>query len=300
MIATTLSACILAAALGQAPAENGLPDSAGQLSFGHVWSDSGGRVSGAAALVDYDDETVVLKKPSGKLAVVPIARLSTADRQYLRSQATLAAIQALTNRDHVWRLLDGTKLIGQARDFSHQKLVVQRRQGGMWVNGKPFKALTELQQYMVLKTIEHFDGTPLPDAAALNNWGAKQRGQPRQFSSEAVLLELQDSQQATVPFFLFGLDDQQYLRPGWEALAGRRAESGKRGPNLHRPRPACAATGGPGAAGIGPPVRTRPLGQLAARADGRGSGPDRRVADLLVSQAPRHGPALHDRHPRTG
>ncbi|MGA2620967.1 MAG: hypothetical protein ABSF26_25370 [Thermoguttaceae bacterium] len=216
MFATTLSACILSAALGQAPAEAGLPDSAGQLSFGHVWSDSGGRFSGAAALVDYDGDTVVLKNPSGKLAALPIARLSTADREYLRSQATLAAIQTLTNRDHVWRLLDGTKLIGQARDFSHQKLVLQRRLGEMLVNGKPFKALTELQQYAVLKTVRHFDDTPLPDAAALDNWGARQRGQPRQFKSEAVLLELQDGQQATVPFFLFALDDQQYLRPGWE------------------------------------------------------------------------------------
>ena len=49
------------------------------------WTDNAGKFSVEAELVEIKDDSVVLKKSTGSLITVPIARLSAADRGYLRS-----------------------------------------------------------------------------------------------------------------------------------------------------------------------------------------------------------------------
>ncbi len=52
-----------------------------------TWTDSSGKFSVEAALAEAKQESVVLKKSSGKLITVPVARLSETDRQYLEALA---------------------------------------------------------------------------------------------------------------------------------------------------------------------------------------------------------------------
>jgi hypothetical protein len=50
-----------------------------------TWTDSTGKFSVEAELVEVKDGKAVLKKTSGKLTTVPVARLSETDQRYLQS-----------------------------------------------------------------------------------------------------------------------------------------------------------------------------------------------------------------------
>jgi hypothetical protein len=52
-----------------------------------TWTDSTGKFSVKAELLELKDDSVVLKKDDGATATVPLARLSAADREYLRAVA---------------------------------------------------------------------------------------------------------------------------------------------------------------------------------------------------------------------
>jgi hypothetical protein len=52
-----------------------------------TWTDSSGKFSVEAEFVETKQDSVVLKKTSGKLITVPVARLSETDRRYLQSLA---------------------------------------------------------------------------------------------------------------------------------------------------------------------------------------------------------------------
>lgn len=55
-----------------------------------TWSDSSGKFSVEAELVEVKDGKVVLKKADGSELTVPLAKLSAADREFLKSQADAA------------------------------------------------------------------------------------------------------------------------------------------------------------------------------------------------------------------
>ena len=50
----------------------------------------------------------------------------------------------------------------------------------------------------------------------------KLRGEPRTYTCEGVVLELENGDEYGVPFFFFSEDDLKTLSPGWQRVAGRR------------------------------------------------------------------------------
>ena len=60
------------------------------------WTDNSGKYSVDAELVEVKQDSVVLKKASGSVVIVPIARLGVADRQYLKSLAKPVAKKSIT------------------------------------------------------------------------------------------------------------------------------------------------------------------------------------------------------------
>jgi len=60
-----------------------------QLSWARKWADNTGKFSVEAELVDIKNDKVVLRKTSGGVITLPVARLSGADRNYLKTVAKL-------------------------------------------------------------------------------------------------------------------------------------------------------------------------------------------------------------------
>jgi hypothetical protein len=50
----------------------------------------------------------------------------------------------------------------------------------------------------------------------LHAWLLKQKGKPRTFTCEGVIMELENGDEYGVPFFFFSDDDLKILKPGWE------------------------------------------------------------------------------------
>jgi hypothetical protein len=188
----------------------------GQAAELRVWSDAAGKTSTEATLVDFDDETVVLKRHSGKLIALPIADLSKIDQDYLHSKAASTAIQDYSKDNRTWTLRDGTEIVGRVINYGRKPVVIQRQTGKILVNGRLYQDFNKLQQYMVRQIVEHFDETPIKDTAALERWAIKQGAEPREFLCEGVLIKGEDREELAVPFFLFTSDDDDFLRPGWE------------------------------------------------------------------------------------
>jgi hypothetical protein len=172
-----------------------------------------------AALVDFDDRTVVLKKDSGRLIAMPIAKLSQADQEFLHSKAAADAAWQHARGNRLWVLPDGASLAGHVLDYGRRKVVIQRRLGEVMVDGKPYKKLPKLDQYLVRRIIEQFDGTTIKDLSGLEAWALKQRGDPRQFDCPGVLMEMEDREKAVIPFFVFSREDREFLEPGWAQWA---------------------------------------------------------------------------------
>ena len=58
-----------------------------QPTWARKWTDNTGKFSVEAELVEVKDDKVVLKRTSGSVITVPVARLSETDRQYLQALA---------------------------------------------------------------------------------------------------------------------------------------------------------------------------------------------------------------------
>jgi len=50
----------------------------------------------------------------------------------------------------------------------------------------------------------------------LEAWIVKLQGQPRTYTCEGVMLELENGDEYLVPFFFFSQPDLQVLQPGWQ------------------------------------------------------------------------------------
>ena len=181
-----------------------------------VWTDISGEHSAQAALVDFDKEMVVLKTPSGRLIALPIAKLSKADQEFLRSQDAAEVCKSHCGGNRTWVLRDGTKLAGRIISYAPNKLTIQRRLGKIFVNDKPYRELPVDAQYVVHKIVERDEKVPIPDDKALEKWVLQLRGEPRDFDLEGVVLQSENGEMFVAPFFLFAPDCEKFLRPGYE------------------------------------------------------------------------------------
>jgi hypothetical protein len=187
------------------------------IASARVWTDATGQYKLDADLVAFNDQTVVLQRQDNKeLGAVPIEKLSQADQEYLQSTEATDSANKLTTAIQTWTLRDGTKIRGRVVSYSRKDLTLQRRRGKIYVDDRVFENLPEMYQLMVPKIVAHFERINDPDKAGLEAWLVRQKGLPRTFTIDGVIMELENGDEYAVPFFFFSNDDLQLLQPGWE------------------------------------------------------------------------------------
>ncbi|HMP08668.1 MAG TPA: SHD1 domain-containing protein, partial [Lacipirellulaceae bacterium] len=184
--------------------------------FGRIWTDSTGRYTVDASLLAFNDKHVVLERADSQLLAVPLDKLSQADRDYLKSREAVDAASGLTGAMQTWTLNDGARFVGRVVDYAHKEITLQRRRGRIYVNDRLFDNLPEVYQHIIPLVVAHFDRLNNPTRQGLESWLVRQRGEPRSFSVDGVVLEVENGDEYVVPFFLFSDEDLAVLKPGWE------------------------------------------------------------------------------------
>lgn len=189
------------------------------------WTDSSGKVTQEAELVDFDERIAVLKKASGRLVAVEIEDLSKADREYLASEEAKELVAKAASKDRTWTLTDGEKVKGRVVQYGIKDVVISRRGGVLYVNDISYDDLTELQQTVIPKIVAAFEKKPIKDTKGIESLIVARKGEPLIYTVEGVQLELENSELFGVPFFLFSQKDLAVLQPGWKAwLAAKNDE----------------------------------------------------------------------------
>jgi SLA1 homology domain 1, SHD1 len=180
-----------------------------------VWSDSTGQYSLEADLVATDGKTVVLQRADHELGAVQVEKLSAKDREYLESQDAAKLVQDTLDAPQSWTLRDGTKISGRIVDYADRDVNLQRRRGRIYANDRLLDNLPDFYQQVIFSTVAHEENLPGADRQSFEAWLARQRGRPRTFHVEGVVLETDKGDEVVVPLFLFSDDDQRVLRAGW-------------------------------------------------------------------------------------
>ncbi len=191
------------------------------LSESREWVDSTGMYSVKGTIIAYDASSIILKvdgkvnAKSPDLVSMPIDKLSEQDRAYLNSkEATLAMNEA--DKPQRWTMKNGMTIIGKVVGYGRKDVTIQRRRGKVYVNDRLITTLPEIYQRFIPKIIEHFDKVELPDDKAFDAWMIKQKSSPRTFRCDGVVIELENGEEYSVPFFFFTETDNKMLQPGWE------------------------------------------------------------------------------------
>ena len=180
------------------------------------WTDSTGHYHVEADLIGSNEKTAILKKPNHQLVYVLIDKLSTADQEYLKSEEAAAKTRELSQTQQTWTMQSGLKVIGTVVDYARRDVTIQRVRGKTYVNDKPFEKLDGAYQQMVPRIVAHFEKIDIDDKKGLDAWLIKQKGAPRTFRCEGVLLQLPNEDLYGVPFFFFSDTDLKVLQPGWD------------------------------------------------------------------------------------
>lgn len=181
------------------------------------WTDVTGKYSIEADLIAFNEDSVIIQRADKELGTVAIDQLSEADREYLQSKEAMQAHTDHVGKTQTWTTKGGLNVVGRIVDYTRPEVTLQRRRGKTYVNNTVFKNLPEVYQRMLPKIVEHLESVDIPDGAALEKWVKSLRGQPRVYNLVGVILELENGDEYSVPFFLLSEKDQQILKPGWES-----------------------------------------------------------------------------------
>jgi hypothetical protein len=158
----------------------------------------------------------VLKEENRQLVAFPIAKLSKEDQAYLQSKETVERARRSADAMQTWTMASGLKAVGRVVDYARKDFTIQQRRGKLYVNDRLYDNLPAVYQKMLPKIVAHFEKAPIDDKRGLDSWVMKLRGEPRTFTCEGVMLELENGDEYGVPFFFFSADDLKVLQPGWK------------------------------------------------------------------------------------
>jgi hypothetical protein len=187
-----------------------------------LWRDDSGRYTLEANLLAFNENSVILQRPDHDLVAFPIEQLSRQDREYLQSKEADELSRQSIEGLQTWTLRNRAKVVGRVVDYAQGDMTIQRRRGRIYVSDRPLANLPEFYQRLVPKIVAHFEDLPRGDHESLEAWLSRQRGQRRTFSLEGVLLETENGDEYTLPFFLFADDEQKLLKSGYEGWATAR------------------------------------------------------------------------------
>ncbi len=204
MLRTALWSALLLAVWGLSPA------------FAREWKDATGRYSVDAELVAFSDQEVVLKRKDGRLVSLQKSVLSEDDRRFLEARDAETAGRDTAGKPPTWTMKGGWRITGRPVGYGRKDVFVQRRRGKVYVNDRVLENLPEVYQRMLPRIVAHFEDLQLDDTEELVEWAVKQKGRPKKFTIDGVVLELENGDELAVPFIFFSEEDLEVLRPGWE------------------------------------------------------------------------------------
>lgn len=180
------------------------------------WHDASGKYSVKGDLIAYNAEQAVIKKSSGGLIAVQIADLSEADRDYLKSKESADMVRTHADRQQTWTFRGGYKATGRVIDYVRQDVNFVRTRGRVYVNDRPLDDLPDVYQVIARRIVSHFENVPIETNRELDKWLNQKEHNPRKYSCDGVVLELESGDKYAIPFFLFSETDLTLLEPGWE------------------------------------------------------------------------------------
>ena len=181
-----------------------------------TWTDSTGKYTIEADLIGFDDEQVIVQRQDKELGAFPLDQLSEADRQYLKSKEATEIHRKNLDESQIWTMADGLKVEARLVDYAEADVTIQARRGKAYVNNILFDNLPPIYQKMLPKIIKHFDPDSPVDTVGVKGFARSLLGEPKTYSLQGVLAELENGDEYGVPFFLLSKQDQEVLRPGWE------------------------------------------------------------------------------------
>jgi len=186
------------------------------IAAARVWTDTTGKYTLQADLIAFDDKTVILQREDHHLGAIPIEKLSESDREYLKSKEATEAAAQKSGQSQTWTLKNGMKIPGKVVDFARKQVTLQRKRSKIYVNDRVFENLPEVYQRMLPHIVANFEKIEPVDLKGIENWLVRQKGGPRTFVLEGVILELESGDEYGVPFAFFSAEDLTVLQPGWD------------------------------------------------------------------------------------
>lgn len=180
------------------------------------WRDATGKYSVTGDLIAYNAEQAVIKKSNGNLIAVTIADLSADDREFLRSKESENMVRAHADRLQTWTFRGGFKAKGRLVDYIRRDVQLVRKRGKVYVNDRPLENLPEVYQVIVRRIVAHFENTTIETNRDVDKWLNQKEHNPRKYSCDGVILELENGDEVAIPFFLFSETDLALLEPGWQ------------------------------------------------------------------------------------
>lgn len=180
------------------------------------WSDASGHYKFNGELIAFNEKTVILKRTDKNLVSIEFDKLSEADKKYLQSKEAQEATQKGIDAVQTWTMASGLKVSGRVVEYGRRNVRIERKRGAVYVNDKAFVNLPTVYQKMVPKIVNYFEKTMIENETELNEWLAKRKGKPAEYTLEGVMLALDNGDLYGVPFFFFSEDDLKVLKPGWD------------------------------------------------------------------------------------
>ncbi|MDZ4659229.1 MAG: SHD1 domain-containing protein [Bythopirellula sp.] len=190
-----------------------------------LWSNASGEYTLEAELVMSNEKSVVLKRADHELVAIPLAELSTEDREHLKSQEALDAQKKADERQQTLKLTDGTEIVGRIIDFAERDITLRRWRGNFYVNDRKLDNLPKFYQRLLPQVVAHFETLRTVDLSGLENWMVRQRGRPRTFHLEGVLIESESGDVHAVPFFLLPETERNLWERYWKNWQAASKES---------------------------------------------------------------------------
>jgi hypothetical protein len=188
------------------------------LTEARTWSDASGKYKVDADLIAFSPKKVVLERTDDKqLISLQMDELSQADQDYLKTQEAADTTNTLSHAIQTWTMSGGMKVVGRVVNYGRKEITIQREDGKIYVNDRLLDNMPEVYQMMIPKIVAFFEHLQRADRQSLDEWAVRQRGQPRTFTCEGVLFEIENGDRYGIPFFLFSEEDQKVLKPGWDS-----------------------------------------------------------------------------------
>jgi hypothetical protein len=199
-------------------------------SFARTWSDTSGKWTFEGDLIGVNETTAVVQRSGKKqsLIAIPINQLSKSDQEFLKSKESADQAQRAANEKQTWTTQSGLKVVARVVDYGRRDVTIQRRRGKIYVNDRLFENLNGVQQAVLMRVVSHFENVAIRDKKDLQEWVIKLKAEPRTYTCDGVMLELESGDEYGVPFFLFSEQDLKVLKPGWDRwLAAHEAKERK-------------------------------------------------------------------------